>query len=370
MRLAFVYDAIWPWETGGVQKRVWELSRRLASDHDVHWYGLKYWDGPEVIEREGVTIHGVGVSRDLYVGGRRSITEAITFSAQLMRPLLRADVDVIDCQEFPYFPIFASKFGAVRNNATLCVTWHEVWGSYWQEYLGYWGLIGRAVERISARPPDFNIAVSDQTQRDILDLGVDEATILPNGIATREIEAVPAGDEPIDTLFVGRLISEKGVDMLIDAVTELQSDDPDVSCLLVGEGPEEATLKAMIESQGLDANVRLVPFREQYEDILGLMKAAEVFVLPSRREGFGISVLEALACGTPVVTIDHPRNAATELVEDGVTGVVADPMPKAIAAAIVRARCEADEGACRAFASDYDWDRISQRAATLYQGMI
>lgn len=57
MKLALIYDAVFPWEKGGAQKRVWELARRLADDHDVHLYGMHYWDGPVVIEREGVSIH-------------------------------------------------------------------------------------------------------------------------------------------------------------------------------------------------------------------------------------------------------------------------------------------------------------------------
>jgi hypothetical protein len=51
MRICFVYDAVHPWEKGGAQKRVWELARRLANDHKVHFYGMHYWDGSETIEK-------------------------------------------------------------------------------------------------------------------------------------------------------------------------------------------------------------------------------------------------------------------------------------------------------------------------------
>ena len=59
---------------------------------------------------------------------------------------------------------------------------------------------------------------------------------------------------------------------------------------------------------------------EHTRDVYGLIKSSSVFVLPSVREGFGIVVVEALACGVPVITTDHPDNQARLLVEDGVTG--------------------------------------------------
>jgi hypothetical protein len=122
MRIAYVYDVCSGWVTGGVQTRVWELARRLAEDHDVHWYTLNYWDGPATMEREGVTFHGVADPPDLYVDGRRSITEALTFAAKLLRPLLADEYDIVDCQQFPYFPAFPSKLAAVARTSTLVLT--------------------------------------------------------------------------------------------------------------------------------------------------------------------------------------------------------------------------------------------------------
>lgn len=370
MKIAYVYDAVHPWETGGVQKRVWELARRLADDHEVYWYGLQYWEGPQVIERDGVILHGVAPAGQLYVDGRRSITEALTFAMQLTRPLLHDDFDVIDCQAFPYFPCFTSKLSAVCNNETLFVTWHEVWGNYWYDYLGRKGMFGKAVEQLSSFVPDVHIAVSEHTKQDIVALGATDVQILPNGIAIDEIAAVPAVNEHVDVLFAGRLISEKNVDLIVRAIDELLTQGFDIQCLLIGEGPERAAIEALIREQGLEKNVRLVPFRESYDEVLGLMKAADVFVLPSQREGFGITVLEALACGTPVVTIAHPQNAAQELVIDGKTGVICDQSYKALAQGIRRAQATVCEADCKNHAAAYNWDTIAERAEEIYQTVV
>ncbi|WP_254538271.1 glycosyltransferase family 4 protein [Halomarina litorea] len=365
MRIAYVYDAVYPWETGGVQKRVWELARRLAPDHDVHWYGLKYWDGPDVIEREGVTLHGVATPPPLYAGGRRSIPEALTFAARLLRPLCRESFDVVDCQEFPYFPAFAGKANAALTGTTLLLTWHEVWADYWYEYLGRRGALGRLVERATARLPDAHLAVSDRTRRDVMGLGVGDVTLLPNGVSREEVAAAPPSSDSVDVLFVGRLIPEKNASLLVRAVDRMCERRPDVRCTILGEGPEAPALEALVDRLDLGGNVTVRPPLERYEDVLGLMKAAEVVAAPSVREGFGMVVLEALACGTPVATVSHPQNAAEELVADGVSGAVCRPSPDAFARAIERAAvCSPRD--CRAVARPYEWDRLADRAEALY----
>ena len=85
MKIAMVYDAIYPWVKGGGEKRIYELSKRLVSQgHEVHLFGVKWWSGPDIIENEGMILHGVCGKMELYVDGRRSISEAIIFSIRLI----------------------------------------------------------------------------------------------------------------------------------------------------------------------------------------------------------------------------------------------------------------------------------------------
>ena len=137
MKIAYVHDVIYPFVKGGAEKRVMEIATRLAArGHDVHIFGMKYWDGEDVIEREGVHLHGVCASQDLYVDGKRSIKTSVYFSWKLLRSL-EGDFDVIDAQEFPYFPCFSAKLFSILKRTPLVITWHEVWGDYWREYLGW-----------------------------------------------------------------------------------------------------------------------------------------------------------------------------------------------------------------------------------------
>jgi glycosyltransferase involved in cell wall biosynthesis len=362
VRIAYVYDAVHPWVTGGVEKRLWELSTRLADEHDVHWYGLKYWDGPAVREESGVTLHGVDdPPAELYTDGRRSIPEALSFASKVARPLAREEFDVVDCQEFPYFPAFSAKLASALDGSTMFLSWHEVWDDYWYEYLGRLGFAGRLVERVTSRLPDAHISVSERTSRDLRSIGVSDAALVPNGISLETVEGVEPAEEPLDVLFVGRFIKEKNPRLVVEALAEL---DRPVNATLVGEGPEYEGVRGRADELGVE--VSMPGFLESYEDVLGMMKAADSFVLPSRREGFGITALEALACGTPVVTLDHAQNAARDLVTDGVTGAVCEGTPSSLASGIERAR-DLSAADCRDSARPYDWDRIARRVERVYR---
>ncbi len=80
---------------GGVEKRIHEVSVRLVErGHEVHVYGMRSWDGPAVIERDRVVLHGVCPGEALYAGGRRGIAQALRFGASVLRSLLSSDADM------------------------------------------------------------------------------------------------------------------------------------------------------------------------------------------------------------------------------------------------------------------------------------
>ena len=110
MRIAFIYDAAYPWVMGGAEMRVYELAKRLsARGHDVHWYTIGWWwdeQNKNDIIQDGINFHGVCKPRSLYSNERRSIVEALYFSIKLLGPLFRFKFDVVDCQSFPFFSPF------------------------------------------------------------------------------------------------------------------------------------------------------------------------------------------------------------------------------------------------------------------------
>lgn len=333
MRIAYIHDVIYPYTKGGAEKRVWEISKRLARrGHEVHIFGMKYWDGEEVIEKEGVHLHGVCEPRKLYVDGKRSIGAAVYFSWRVLLSF-RGDFDIIDAQEFPYLPCFSAKIHSWLRRTPLVITWHEVWDGYWYEYMGRKGIFGRSVERWATRLPDKIIPVSEKVKADLLSAGVkgDKMEVVVNGVDFHKIQVTSAGDEFYDVLYVGRLSEHKNVDLLLRAIGLLRDGMPSIRCGIIGDGPERDTLSRLAKDLKLEENVVFLGFIERDEDVIATMKSSKVFVLPSTREGFGIVLLEANACGVPVIVTDAEDNAASDLVIDGLNGVVSEVSDESMA---------------------------------------
>ena len=373
MKIAFVYDVIYPYVKGGVEKRVWELATRLTSrGHDVHLLGMKFWDGEEILIHEGVFLHGVCPAQKLYFGGRRTIWQALYFSIHLVSPLLKERFDIIDCQQFPYFSCFSAKFFSEIKKIPLVITWHEVWGDYWYEYLGWKGFVGKTSERLVARLTSENIAVSKTTAKNLNNLGVcHEITIIPNGIDLTKLRSISPSPESWDIIFVGRLIKEKHADMLIHAVELLLHEFPDIRVLIIGEGPEYLKLKHLIDGKKMNDSIHLCGFYPNHDDLIAQLKSSKVFVLPSTREGFGISALEALACGIPVVTVDHPANAIRDLITENngfLCPLSAEDLAKTMCLAL-RHHKEM-HNACTTSAESFDWDSITSDVESYYQSVI
>jgi glycosyltransferase involved in cell wall biosynthesis len=372
MKIAFVYDVIYPYVKGGVEKRIRELAVRLsARGHDVHIIGMKYWEGPDTLAMDGITLHGICPAQPLYADGRRTIREAIWFSIRLLPFLKRESFDIIDCQQFPYFPCFPVKLAAVLKKKPFVITWHEVWGDYWYEYLGWRGAFGKITERLVAGLTAYNISVSGTTVKKLGHLGVDDVRIIPNGIDPVHIRSVQPSAISSDIIFVGRLIKEKHVDVLVRAFAIFLSGSPSITLLVLGDGPEQESIRTLIKDLVIEDRVLLKPFTDSHDEVISLMKSSHICVIPSTREGFGIAALEALACGLPVVTVDHPDNAICELIT-GETGFLsslsADDLADKMRLALER--YPEMKTACSLSTAQFDWDRVVPELERYYQTLV
>ena len=373
MKIAFVYDVIYPYVKGGVEKRVWELAVRLTHrGHEVHLFGMKFWDGEDILIREGVFLHGVCPAQKLYAGGRRTIWQAIYFSIYLIAPLLKEKFEIIDCQQFPLFSCFSSRLVSRIRKIPLVITWYEVWGDYWFDYLGYKGLIGKVLERNIASFNCPTISVSAMTaNRFRTGFKKPVTTVIPVGINISRIRSIPPSTEESDIIFVGRLIKEKNGALLIRAFYSLSTQYKNTRLVIIGDGPEREVITSLIHDFSLNDKVSLIGFTDEHDDLIARLKSSKVFVLPSTREGFGISALEALACGIPVVTIDHPANAIRDLitVSNGfLCPLSAEDLAKTMCLAL-RHHAEMRES-CMASAEPYDWDLIVSEIEVYYRSLI
>ena len=171
-------------------------------------------------------------------------------------------------------------------------------------------------------------------------------------------------------LGVGRLVYYKGFEHLVRAAKAI-----DAAVLIVGDGPQRATLEAEARKQGV---AERVCFLGEVEDLVSYYQACDVFVLPSvaRSEAFGIVQLEAMACAKPVVNTQIPSGVPFVSL-DGVTGITVPPAdPDALAAAINRLlgdpqlRDEYGQAGLRRVQEEFSVERIAVTARNIYEDVL
>ena len=187
------------------------------------------------------------------------------------------------------------------------------------------------------------IAISEAVREGILarkEASANRITVVPNGIHAPDPARLTPLEQmradlgiPLDAPLIvctARLEREKDIASLIAAMPEALKVFPASRCLIAGQGAQQQALAAQIRTAGLEQAVRLLGFRS---DALALMQAADVFVLPSLAEPFGLAILEAMALARPVIATC--AGGPLEIVEDGATGLLVPPAnPEALAQAI------------------------------------
>ena len=367
MRVAYVYDAIYPYVAGGAERRCYEIGRRLvARGHDVELIGWQWWSGEARRNEYGMRLRGVGAPHALHdAEGRRTFREALAFATRLAPALATVRADVVECSSIPYLPTFVAEALCRVRPIPLVVCWHEYMGERWQAYAGRRARIAGWVERHSARCGDHRLAVSEFTRRR-LPPGP-PIRVLGNGVDFGLIAAASRATRTIDVVVAGRLVPHKRVDLLLEAMALL----PGGTAEIIGEGPERRRLEQEAQRLGVGDRVKFCGRVANESDVYEALGRARATVVTSEQEGFGISVVEAQAAGTPPIVVRSPHSAAADLVVDGLTGIVAPPNAEAIAEALAQVVHHPDVrrrlgGNAQAAARMLDWDAVTDRAEEFY----
>ncbi len=365
MRVCLVYDCLFPHTVGGAERWYRGLAERLADEgHDVTYVTLRQWDRGERAEIDPrVRVITAGPRMVLYTtGGRRRMLPPLVFGLGVLAHLLRNGrrYDVVHTCAFPYFSLLAAAPLQRLMGFGLIVDWFEVWSrAYWRDYLGaIGGRIGELVQRACARVPQRAFCFSELHAKRLREEHLNGPITVLRGLYAESAQAAtPRQAEPI-VLFAARLIPEKQVTLAVAAMALAVSRVAGLRGEFLGEGPERAALDAAIVEHGLQGLVTARGFAKT-ETLDAEMRRATCMLVTSRREGYGLVVVEAAARATPSVVLAGADNAATELIVEGVNGtVVAQSDPQAVADAIVRvheAGIALRESTVRWFAENADW---------------
>jgi glycosyltransferase involved in cell wall biosynthesis len=337
MRIAIFSNAYLPTISGVVNSISLFRKGLVSAGHDVHIFAPEY---DAYVDEEPYIFRfpALDLSNQLDISIVLPLKTLIEPALEGIKPTL------IHAQHPVWMGDLAASF-ARSLNVPLVFTFHTQYEKYAQHYAPMIpNLAGRITEELIRRylRQCAHIVVPTESIREMLatDYNVEKGiSTVPTPVDVSKFLNIPSAtvrdrfslqDKEV-LLFVGRLATEKGLDMLVDAFTLIQALRPGVMLMLVGRGPFEDELKIRFERLGLSDFVIFtggVPF----EEVPYYYAAADLFVFPSTTETQGLVIIEAMAAGLPVVAV-RATGSSDVLKEGG--GILTDNKPAALAWGVV-----------------------------------
>jgi glycosyltransferase involved in cell wall biosynthesis len=336
---------------GGAETHLFEVFGRLAS-YNVHTELLCCgFEGAAARDaHRGVTITRVGSRLSFYA----------RVAGEVRRRVAAGEVDLIveAHNKVPFLsPLYA-------GGTPVLVIHHHLHG--WTAFRQVAPPIAAASVALEALIPWVYrdvpmLTISASSKSDLVRRGLREelVDVVPCGLDHAVHRPAPFEDRVPLVVSLGRLEPYKRLDLLLRAWPRVLVEVPDARLAIVGRGQEEPRLRVLARRLGVSGSVGFPGFVSDAEKVAWLQRAA-LLVQVSRKEGWGLTVAEAYACGTPVVAMDVP--GLSDSVQDGVTGLlVRQARPRPLAAAISKLLAD-DETRWRmshralAWSANFDWE--------------
>lgn len=295
-------------KSGGAEIHVTEIFGRMARrGHQVIHLAAGFEGGPAVERVDDIEVRRLGGLAGYY-------PRAVLETRRLTR---RGEVDVVvEClNKVPFFsPAYSAK-----PVLALC---HHLFGEVafqqvsWPIAAGVWGL-ERGIPPLYRHCPF--IAISESSRDDLVRRGIpaSQVTVSHPGIHRPSFAIDTHTPRAGKVIFVGRLEAYKKADVMLRAMHRLAPRFPDTEIIVIGRGPAAEGLRELAASLGLAERTRFTGFVSD-ADRDRMLSEARVCVFPSEKEGWGLTVIEANATGTPVVATD--ADGLRDSVRDGETG--------------------------------------------------
>lgn len=314
MKIAIILEAVFPENKGGIERWYGILSKYLAdAGHDVI-----YLNSSNVSEvRNNVTYVAISTSNWTYLkGGSRSKLQALKFAHEVYRWLKINRVDVIYMSSVPILSIFAAGISKRKSHTPFVVEWFEIWSlDYWKFYAGRligsisW-LVQTASLLLGARVVVFTELMANRAIK--FRRKLNSAVLMP-GMCSNEVDYSNFIDQDRENIiFIGRLVEEKQPFLAIKAVERFISEGWEGLFHIIGTGPLATDIQEYINNSSYSSQILFVENAED-ELVKSLLLKSFVILHPSRREGYGLVLVEAAYAGTANILINYPENASTEL---------------------------------------------------------
>jgi len=362
MRIAILVNLFPPKWLAGTEIATYHLAEHLAQrGHEVHVITSLDEGLPEENYEKGFYIHRLPRTKIRFVG-------VFIFWADIVRVIQKISPDIVHAQSLGMgVPALLSK--------KILKFPYAVWGRGSDVYLPDW--FTKLTSKTIIKNANSVIALTEDMKQAMQAIYYRDITIVPNGIDLKEyiselpVQIVEGAEKRI--LFVGRLHPVKGVRYLLQAMSIVHQELPEAKLILVGDGEEREYLESLTDSLGIRECVEFAG-RVPHERVQDYMNLAEVFVLPSLSEGFPVTILEAMACGLPIVATRV--GGVPDIIEDGANGYLINTKnPEQIAEALLRVLQDEElqkimSNNNRKSAEKYRWDTVAATLEGVYQNSL
>jgi glycosyltransferase involved in cell wall biosynthesis len=357
------------------------LSHRLPmaraakqAGYEVH-VATRFKDGRAAVEAEGFVPHALNWSRgSLSPSGSLA---AIVALRRLIRALEPAILHNISLK-----PVLLGTTASLRRPGTAVVNSLTGLGTLFIGEAQVSGatrnLVRAALRGLLRREPGVTVVQNPDDRAFVIGLGVpaDSVVLIPgSGVDTEKLTALPEPEPPVTAAYVGRMLADKGVPTLIEAFARLGRAGNPLQLLLAGDCDRENPGSLAPEQLREFASLYGIHWLGHVADIREVWKRAHFAVLASRREGLPKSLLEAAACGRPMVATDAP--GCREIAIEGETALTV-PVNDAAALADAMAKLAADADLRRKFGvnarrlveAKFSADAIGRQTVALYDRLV
>jgi glycosyltransferase involved in cell wall biosynthesis len=311
--------------TGGITSYILTLGEALVKSGHKVWVASSGGNAVSRLEAAGIK----HVTINIRTKSEASYKLGLSFGP-LDRLIRKEGINIIHAQTrvTQVLGAWLSRWTGVK----MITTCHGFFKARWfRKAFPCWGQAVIAISKPVAQhlKEDFNV---DPTKICLIANGIDLERFVVVDDLMRQAARIKWGiaDNPLIGI-IARLSDVKGIDILIKAMPLIIKAIPSVNLLIAGQGPQENELKKLTQSMSLTAQIH---FKDTIDQTQELLCAMDVFVMPSLMEGLGLSVIEAQACGIPVVA--SRVGGLVDLIEDGKSGyLVAANDPQALADRII-----------------------------------
>ncbi|MEK7580994.1 MAG: glycosyltransferase family 4 protein [Patescibacteria group bacterium] len=362
--------------SGGVEARTFYIAKYLAKKHEVHVVTSKLSDTKSNEKLFGINVHRVGPIRVYKPGAETSsIIAIINFTREAIKVGQNLKPDIVDGGNFISHTI-AKEIGNKLKIPT--VFWYpDVFLGNWVKTSGYIaGLGGWLNEKFNLlRGADMFIAISKVTRDKLIKNGVSSSKIrvIPCGVDKKEFVGTSHKYNETTIVCVSRLVGYKRIEDLIWAFALLLKENKGIQLVIIGRGPTENKINNIIKMLNIKKHVT-IKLNLPRKELIETLKSSHLFCLPSEIEGFGISVVEAMAAKIPYVISNIP--VFKEITHNGKGGSVfklgdqqdlKSKLSKLLSnKSFYNSKIKESEG----LLSIYNWEKIASQTESVYKSLL